>query len=176
MLNLIGKRFGRLTAIEPTEEWTNQKKVIWVCICDCGNLCKVSRCNLRSGSTKSCGCLWREVASEKAKHMQPLGAAAVTTHGHARHGHLSHEYFSYTAAKRRCQNPNAANYAYYGGRGIAFIFQSFEEFYAELGPRPEPKELYSIERINNDSHYMPGNVRWATSAEQAANRRPTAVA
>jgi hypothetical protein len=65
----------------------------------------------------------------------------------------------------------------YGARGIRFLFTSFEEFFAELGPRPEGKDangkaLCSLDRKNNDGHYQPGNVRWATASEQRSNQRP----
>lgn len=79
------------------------------------------------------------------------------------------EYSTYRNARSRCRNPNAPNYAYYGGRGIEFRFESFEQFFAELGPKPSPK--HSIERIKNDRHYEPGNVRWATRTEQTRNLR-----
>ena len=67
--------------------------------------------------------------------------------------------------------PKAINYANYGGRGIKFLFTSFEQFFAELGPRPKGK---SVDRINNDGHYEPGNVQWATRSEQRKNQRPRA--
>jgi hypothetical protein len=75
------------------------------------------------------------------------------------------EYISYRNAKARCRD---LHNPYHGGRGIKFLFVSFEQFYAELGPRPEGKTL---DRINNDGNYEPGNVRWATKSEQAKNRR-----
>lgn len=79
------------------------------------------------------------------------------------------EYRTYEGAKQRCVNPNAPSFENYGGRGIEFRFTSFEQFFSELGNRPSPQ--HSVDRINNDGHYEPGNVRWATRAEQMANSR-----
>jgi hypothetical protein len=75
----------------------------------------------------------------------------------------SREYRSYQAAKFRCSNPKCCKWQYYGGRGIKFLFTSFEQFFAELGPRPTGTTL---DRIENDGNYEPGNVRWATWHEQ----------
>lgn len=74
----------------------------------------------------------------------------------------------YQAAKKRCTNPNASDWRNYGGRGIKFLFESFDQFFAELGPRPKG---LTLERINNEGHYEIGNVRWATQSEQARNKR-----
>jgi hypothetical protein len=79
------------------------------------------------------------------------------------------EYRCYISAKSRCNNPNLPEYQYYGGRGIEFRFSSFPEFLESIGPRPSRR--HSIDRINNDGHYEPGNVRWATQIEQLRNRR-----
>lgn len=78
------------------------------------------------------------------------------------------EYEAYTAAKQRCVNPRRKEFPNYGGRGIEFRFTCFEQFFAELGPRPEGM---SLDRINNDGHYEPGNVRWTTKKQQQQNRR-----
>ena len=75
---------------------------------------------------------------------------------------------SYKNAKSRCLNVNNGSYIDYGGRGIKFLFTSFEEFLEELGPKPIG---YTLERINNDGHYEKGNVKWATRKEQVQNRR-----
>jgi hypothetical protein len=89
-------------------------------------------------------------------------------HGHARPGRRTSEYRAYQGAKDRCTNPNSKKWKDYGGRGILFLFDSFEQFLAELGPKPLGR---SLDRINTDGHYTPGNVRWATPYEQTHNRR-----
>jgi hypothetical protein len=78
------------------------------------------------------------------------------------------EYRAYLGAQQRCTNPKRKHFDRYGGRGIRFLFSSFEEWFADLGPRPSPQ--HSVDRKDNDGHYNPGNVRWATKTEQAANR------
>ena len=84
---------------------------------------------------------------------------------------VAREYHAYHDARNRCTNPNAKSWSDYGGRGIKFLFTSFERFMAELGPRPEGM---SLDRKNNDGNYEPGNVRWATRKEQQNNRRKAA--
>lgn len=76
---------------------------------------------------------------------------------------------AYQQAKYRCENPKANCYENYGGRGIRFLFKSFEEFFVELGHRPTSE--HSLERVNNDLGYQPGNCTWATMAEQHQNKR-----
>jgi hypothetical protein len=87
------------------------------------------------------------------------------------------EYAAYWHAMRRCTNPNIRNWTDYGGRGIKFLFASFEDFFAHIGPRPEGtlpngRALYTLDRIDNDGNYELGNVRWATWSEQHKNKRP----
>jgi len=91
------------------------------------------------------------------------------THGLTRkNGKRTPEYQAYAGAKHRCTNPNNKEFPHYGGRGIRFRFTSFEQFFATLGPRP--REM-SLDRINNNGNYEPGNVRWASSSQQQRNRR-----
>jgi hypothetical protein len=80
------------------------------------------------------------------------------------------EYFAYMNAKKRCTNDKDKRWKDYGGRGIKFNFSSFEEFFAVLGRKPSP--AHSLDRKENDGHYEPGNVRWATPQEQRMNQRP----
>lgn len=133
---------------------------MWRCKCDCGGE-KVTRTEtLRMGATKSCGCLQRETAIITGKK--------TSIHG-MKH---SPEYRVWRTMKQRCNNPNAANYHLYGGRGVNVCKRwkdSFKTFYSDLGPRPSKK--YSLDRTDPDGNYEPGNCRWATTKDQLANRR-----
>ena len=109
----------------------------------------------------SCGCIQREKT-----------AARSVTHGHTRGGVTSDTYRSWQNAKLRCEDPKNISYKNYGARGVRMHpawSRSFARFLADVGPRPVGT---SIDRIDNDKGYVPGNVRWATRAEQDANRRP----
>ena len=90
----------------------------------------------------------------------------MKTHGMAK----SPEYTAYQNARNRCQRPADPRYYTYGARGVEFRFTSFEEFYAEIGPRPEGM---TVDRINTDGHYEPGNIQWSTPIEQVRNRTNT---
>jgi hypothetical protein len=78
------------------------------------------------------------------------------------------EYMAYVDARRRCKQPSRKQYRFYGGRGIKFLFTDFDEFYSVLGKRPEK---HSLDRIDNNGHYSPDNVKWSTQSEQNKNRR-----
>jgi hypothetical protein len=150
--DIKGQRFQRLTVIE--EDITHQStSAYWRCICDCGILSIVRGASLRNGTVRSCGCLMRDVNSARRKH----GLCNTK------------EYRAYINAKSRCENPDATHYKNYGGRGIAFRFSSFEEFYKELGNRPSAK--HSVERIDVNGNYEPGNVMWADKSRQMRNKR-----
>lgn len=155
-VDLSGQKFGRLAVISMKGRDEKSGQSIWNCVCDCGKEHSVVYCHLKSGDTQSCGCLAVELAKERSK-----------IHG----AYNTPEYTSFHSAKKRCNNSNASQFVDYGGRGIEFRFISFDEFFAEVGPRPEPKFDYSLERIDNNGHYEKGNVRWATKIQQARNRR-----
>ena len=159
-IDLTGQRFGRLIVLEKLPERRRQS-VCWLCRCNCGNKHVAITAELRKGRTNSCGCLQREGVAERSRKR--------IRHGYLRDGQIPPEYNAYRAARQRSRYPKSKFFEYYGGRGIEFRFTSFEQFLAELGLRPSEK--YSVDRIDNNGHYEPGNVRWATREEQQANQR-----
>lgn len=155
--DLTGQVFGRLTVLRRTGEH-RRRQIEWEVRCACGHTTKVGGADLKSGHTQSCGCLQRERA-----------AGMNLRHGHARGGRRTGEHVSFHAAKQRCTDPGQACWPHYGGRGIEFRFATFEDFLAEVGPKPSPD--MSLDRIDVNGHYETGNVRWATAEEQANNKR-----
>jgi hypothetical protein len=165
---LTGLSFGRLLVLHRADS-DNRGEAFWFCKCVCGNHVKVSGSNLRFSRQESCGCLRDELSAHRFKQLQAAGMGVK--HGHARVGRTTREVQAYWSAKSRCVNPNNRSWKNYGGRGIKFLFASFFAFYVELGDKPTPKHLYSLDRIDNDGNYEVGNVRWATKSQQQANRR-----
>jgi hypothetical protein len=161
-INLAGQKFGRWKVIERAGA-SKSGSPIWRWVCDCGTTGLVTSDSLRRNGTQSCGCLLREVMSARMKELHARGA--FQTHGMTG----CPEYYSYVGAKGRCTNPHSQAWPWYGGRGIEFRFESFEQFFAELGPRPAGMTL---DRKDTNGHYEPGNVRWATRSEQTKNQRP----
>ena len=157
--DLKDQKFGRLVALEPVSFGLRGAK--WLCRCDCGQTCLVPVGNLTSGNTKSCGCLRRE-----------LSAKLNFKHGQTAHGKRSPENEAWHHMIQRCENPNYPRYFDWGGRGIKVCerWHKFENFYEDMGDRPSFE--YSLDRIDNDGDYEPGNCRWATRKEQRANSRP----
>lgn len=154
-IDLLGRTFGRLLVVGIGKARKNGRT--WICKCACGSECRVGGNHLLYGGVRSCGCLKSQMVV--AKNLR---------HGLLTRVHRSPEMQAYIGAKGRCENPNNSAYEYYGGRGIQFRFADFEEFLRVLGLRPS--ELYSVDRIDNDGHYEPSNVRWATRQEQRANQ------
>lgn len=152
--DLSGQTFNQLLVVGFVGR--DKARCMWLCRCECGASKVVRGSHLVSGKILSCGC-----------YRQRLSVRRFTTHGEAGHSG-SAEYKAFHRAKERCNNPNNIRYARYGGRGIEFRFQSINEFIQSIGRQPSPQ--HSINRINNDGHYEPGNVEWATPKRQAANK------
>lgn len=159
----IGMRFNRFTVVgegDPYVRKTGRERTYRV-MCDCGEQRVVRVGYLRSGRSKSCGCY----RAERNKVHRRI-------HGDAPKGRPSREYICWCTMVQRCENPKNAKYPLYGGRGITICARwrtSFANFLADMGRKPSPK--HSIDRIDNDGNYEPGNCRWATGSQQASNQQ-----
>lgn len=159
--DLTGQRFGRLTVIKFVFKDKNSCKY-YLCVCRCGNETSVSGGNLKNGHTKSCGCLKIEMSLQRFK-----------THGLSK----TNFYRKYHHAKNRCLNKNVKNYNDYGGRGIKFLWKSFEKFKKDMYPsylrhckKFGIKET-TLERKNVNGNYCKENCCFATKKIQANNKR-----
>ena len=150
LIDRTGQRFGRLVVLEKGET-NNLKKVLWKCLCDCGNTALVVSGSLSTGNTSSCGCGVKE---------------AITKHG----GWKKSSYNTWRAMMRRCNNPNDKDYKRYGAVGVKVChqWQDYRQFEKDMG---EPKGNETLDRIDVYGDYEPSNCRWATPTVQNRNVR-----
>lgn len=155
-IDLTGQKFGRLTAIKYLG------RSHWLCRCDCGKEVDVFVGHLKDGHTRSCGCLYLEKRTKGCNKKHGLKG--------------DKDYLLWKRVKRRCYSTKYKRYADWGGRGIKMYEgwlnnpQVFKDYVSKLPFYGE--EGRSLDRINNDGNYEPGNLRWATTKEQSNNRRP----
>ena len=156
LIDLTNQKFGKLLVLE--KAITQNEKVMWKCLCDCGNIVIVKGVNLKNNRTKSCGCLKKElIVNRSTKHNQ-------------RHTKL---YEVWKTMKQRCYNPNNKSFKNYGGRCISICEEwknNFTAFY-NWSMQNGYEENLSIDRINNNGNYEPSICRWTTRIVQQNNTR-----
>lgn len=152
MIDLTGQRFGRWTVLSKAERRTQR---YWICRCDCGNTRKIAQNTLRSGQSRSCGCLRTRL-----------------THGHAVGHRTTPEYHAWIAMRQSCSNPSCTAYPRYGGRGVRVCErwqESFANFLADVGKRPSADHVFS--RRDKKGHFEPTNVHWILRSTRSRSRR-----
>ena len=158
MVDLVGEKYGRLTVVG--FDRLQNHKTYWHCVCDCGLTVIATGNNLRSGNTKSCGCLQREKASQTGKRN--------TRHGES-HDNRTRLYTIWCGMRQRCENPNRDAYPLYGGKGVRVCeeWSEYEAFKKWAMANGYAEDL-SIDRIDSNGNYCPENCRWISGSENTA--------
>jgi len=164
VIDLTGKKFGKLTVIELAD--TDAGPKYWKCVCECGNTKTVSGGHLKSGNVKSCGCFLKD--SKNTNIRSAIAAAKIANTKHGKYG--QRVYNTWSGMLGRCNNPSNKDFQSYGGRGIKVSkdWETFQNFYKDMG---DPPEGHTLDRIDNNFGYCKENCRWATSITQARNRK-----
>lgn len=158
---MIGSVYGKLVVLKRVGS-TKQGKTTWECKCECGKTKTVVSGSLKSGLTRSCGCIQKEIAT--------INCLKKTKHNHSGKG-ATRTYISWKSMKDRCYNTKSPSYKYCGYYGITVCdswLNSFENFLADMGERPQGK---SIDRIDNFKGYSKDNCKWSTVLEQNRNKK-----
>lgn len=165
-IDLTGEQYGRWNVVRFS--FVKDQKAYWLCRCECGTERNMATGAIRSGSSQSCGCWSNERKSERRTH----GASGYNGKGR------SPLYVTWCEIRRRCLSEKCHAYDRYGGRGIRICdrwkdgeggLTGFECFVADMGQKPTP--AHSIERKEVNGNYEPGNCIWATTEQQAQNKR-----